>query len=99
MKYFYYKRLLTFLVVPALLLSFTTLPEHSNFSGEWKLNADKSELGDFGARFTPLSIKVDQKADAISISRTRPGFNGGDPTTTTLTYTFDGKETESTGFA
>jgi hypothetical protein len=74
------------------------MPDKANFSGDWKLNEGKSDLGQFGARFTPTAIKVDQKADAITISRTRPGFNGGDPVTTSLTYSFDGKETESTGF-
>ena len=98
MKYFSSKRLLTLLVAPALFLAFTTLPDHSNFSGDWKLNEGKSELGEFGARFTPTAIKVDQKADAITIARTRPGFNGGDPVTTSITVTFDGKEVESTGF-
>lgn len=91
------KKFLFFLLAPAALLaSFTYLPDHSNFSGDWKLNEGKSELGQ--SRFTATAIKVDQKGDAITISRTRPGFNGGDPTTTSLTYTFDGKETESTGF-
>jgi hypothetical protein len=99
MKYFSLKRLLTLLIAPALILSFTTMPDKANFSGDWKLNEGKSELGEFGARFTPTAIKVDQKADAITIARTRPGFNGGDPVTTSLTLTFDGKETESTGFS
>jgi len=92
------KFLFSLLAPAALLVSFTYLPDHSNFSGDWKLNEGKSDLGQFGGRFTPTAIKVDQKGDAITISRTRPGFNGGDPTTTTLTYTFDGKTTESTGF-
>jgi hypothetical protein len=92
------KKFLLFLLAPVLLLSFTVLTDHANFSGDWKLDEGKSDLGQFGGRFTPTAIKVDQKADAITISRTRPGFNGGEPTTTSLTYTFDGKETESTGF-
>src|SRR6476646_1590055 len=93
------KKLLLLLIAPvAMLVSFTSMPDRANFTGDWKLNEGKSDLGQFGARFTPTAIKVDQKADAIAISRTRPGFNGGDPVTTTLTLTFDGKETESTGF-
>lgn len=93
------KKLLLLLIAPAaLLVSFTSMPDHANFSGDWKLNEGKSDLGQFGARFTPTAIKVDQKGDAITIARTRPGFNGGDPVTTSLTLTFDGKETESTGF-
>ncbi len=87
------------LVAPvAVLLSFTSMPDRASFSGDWKLNEGKSELGEFGGRFTPLAIKVDQKQDNIIIARTRPGFNGGDPVTSSVTLTFDGKETESTGF-
>ena len=93
------KKFLFLLLAPAvILLSFASMPDKANFSGDWKLSEGKSDLGQFGARFTPTAIKVDQKADAITISRTRPGFNGGDPVTTSLTYGFDGKETESTGF-
>ena len=98
MKYFSIKRLLPLLVVPALLLSFTFKADKANFSGEWKLNEGKSELGDFGGLFAARSLKVEQKDAGITISRTRPGFNGGDPTTTTVSLTFDGKETETTGF-
>ncbi|TMI74368.1 MAG: hypothetical protein E6H09_05495 [Bacteroidetes bacterium] len=93
------KKFLFFLVAPAaLLVSFTSMPDHVSFTGDWKLNEGKSELGDFGARFAATAIKIDQKADAITIARTRPGRNGGDPTTTSVTLTFDGKETETTGF-
>src|SRR5882762_9831349 len=92
-------KVLFFLIAPvAILFSFTSMPDRANFSGEWKLNEGKSELGDFGGRFAARSIKVDQKQDAITIARTTPGFNGGDPVTTILTLTFDGKEVESTGF-
>src|SRR5258705_7524451 len=93
------KKILYSLIAPAIVLvSFTSMPDKANFSGEWKLNEGKSELGDFGGRFAARSIKVDQKADAITIARTTPGFNGGDPVTTTMTLTYDGKVTESTGF-
>jgi hypothetical protein len=87
-----------FLLIPALfLLSFTKMAERANFSGDWKLNESKSELGDF-AGFVARSLKVEQKDNAITITRTTPGFNGGDPVTTTLTLSYDGKITESEGF-
>lgn len=92
------KQLLPFLIAPALFLSFIAMPDRANFSGEWKLNDGKSELGDFGGRFAARSIEVEQKEDAITISRTTPGFNGGDPVTASQTLTFDGKESESTVF-
>ncbi|MES1226848.1 MAG: hypothetical protein ABUT20_65850, partial [Bacteroidota bacterium] len=86
------------LLAPAVILfSFISFADKANFSGEWKLNEAKSELGEFGNRVA-RSIKVDQKDADITIASTRPGFNGGDPVTTTLTMSYDGKETESTGF-
>ena len=92
------KKLLPFLVVPALLLSFTFLPGRVNFSGAWTLNEGKSDFGQRGARFATKTIKVEQKDDAISISRTTPSFQGGDDVTTTETLGFDGKEVSGTGF-
>lgn len=97
MKKYFSKQLLSFLIAPALLLSFTSVPDRVNFSGEWKLNEGKSELGDFGGRFAARTIKVEQKEDAITIAKTAPSFGGGDATTTE-TLTFDGKESETTVF-
>ncbi|MES2775689.1 MAG: hypothetical protein V4722_16055 [Bacteroidota bacterium] len=77
--------------------SFTLSAQRANFSGEWKLNESKSELGEFGGRVA-RTVKAEQKDEAIVVSRTTPGFNGGDPVTTTVTLTFDGKEVESEGF-
>lgn len=92
-----FKKTLSFLIVSICLLSFVVLPEKINLSGEWKLNEGKSELGDFGSRFAARTIKVEQKEDAITISKTAPSFNGGDATTTE-TLSFDGKESETTVF-
>jgi hypothetical protein len=98
MKKFSFKKMLYALLIPSVLLfSFTTVADRANFSGEWKLDESKSELGDFGGRVA-RSLKVDQKDNAITITRTSPGFNGGDPVTTATTLTYDGKITESEGF-
>lgn len=86
------------LLVPALLLlSFTKMADRAIFSGDWKLNESKSELGDFSG-FVARSLKVEQKEKDITITRTTPGFNGGDPVTTTVVLSYDGKITESEGF-
>ncbi len=71
--------------------------QRANFSGDWKLDESKSELGEFSGR-AARSVKADQKDDAITITKTTPGFNGGDPITTTVTLTYDGKVAESEGF-
>lgn len=97
MKRYFPAGWLTLLLAPALFFSFTTIPVKTNYSGSWTLNENKSELGDFGGRFAPRKIKVDQKDDAITIAKTAPSFNGGDATTTE-TLTFDGKTTETTVF-
>ena len=91
-----FSKLLVLLLAPTVLLSFRTLPEKANFTGEWKLNEGKSDLGQF-AQFAPRTIKVDQKADSITITKIAPSFNGDD-VTLTETLPFDGKEVESTVF-
>lgn len=96
-KFFSGKTAYSLLIPVAVLLSFTTIAERPNFSGDWKLDESKSELGEFGARVA-RSFKVDQKENQITISRTTPGFNGGDPVTSTVTLTYDGNVTESEGF-
>ena len=86
------------LLIPVVfLLSFTKITDRPNFSGDWKLDESKSELGDFGGRVA-RSLKVEQKDNAITITRTTPGFNGGDPVTSSVTLSYDGKVTDSEGF-
>jgi hypothetical protein len=88
------KKLSIFLIAPALLFSFASLPEKANFSGEWKLNESKSDLGQ-SAAWAPRKIKVEQKDDVITITKTAPSFAGGD-VTMAETLPFDGKEVETT---
>jgi len=91
------KKLLILLIAPAFLLSFKNKKaDRANFSGDWSLNEGKSDLGQF-ANYAPRKIKVEQKDDAITISKTAPSFTGED-VTTKETLTFDGKETETTVF-
>ena len=90
------KKLPAILIAAAFLFSFTTVADKTNFSGSWKLNEGKSELGEF-ARFVTRKIKVEQKEDAITISKTSPSFNG-DEVTTNETLTYDGKTSETTVF-
>jgi len=89
------KRLSVLFIAPAILLTFAAT-DNSNFSGDWTLNESKSDMGQF-ANFVPRKIKVDQKTDSITISKTSSGFNGED-VTQTETLSYDGKDTESTIF-
>lgn len=65
-----------------------------NFTGEWKLNEQKSELGQFG-RMAAKSLKVNGQSDSISYERTSTS-QAGEPVITKESLTFDGKESEST---
>lgn len=97
MKMSFLKPALALLLAPAILLAFTTKPDKANFAGEWKLNAGKSDLGQFGD-FATHTIKSTQTDNNIAIARTAPSFGGGGDNTSTETLTFDGKEAESTVF-
>jgi hypothetical protein len=96
MKAAFTKRVFSLLLAPAFLFAFTSKIDKANYSGEWKLNASKSELGQF-EQFAVRSIKAEQKDESIAITRIQPSFNGDDMTSTE-TLTFDGKEVESTIF-
>jgi hypothetical protein len=65
-----------------------------DFSGEWKLNESKSEMGQY-APIVPLKIKVEQKADAMAITKTNPGMDGGGEVTASETLGFDGKPVDT----
>lgn len=76
--------------------AFNTIPA-TNFSGTWKLNEGKSELGQFGSRSAASKLVVTQQDNGVSIERTSTGFTG-EEVVTTETLTNDGKESESTVF-
>jgi hypothetical protein len=88
-------KLLLLLLLPAFLVSFSGKTYKANYTGSWKLNEQKSELGEFGGRIAARKFKVEQKDDVISITRTGTTFNG-DEYSNTETLTFDGKVCEMT---
>ena len=74
-----------------------TIVNSVNFSGEWKLNESKSELGQFGGRGAARTIKVGTSdANGIAIERISTNQNG-EQVSRTENLTFDGKEAESKG--
>lgn len=91
---------LTFLsgaVVLCLSTAATFKTSNADFKGEWKLNEQKSELGQFGAR-AARKIKV-ESLDAAAISYERTTVNQqGEEVVRKEKLTFDGKETESVVF-
>ena len=77
------------------LSSATVLNAPPNFSGEWKLNESKSEMGQFGR--AAKKIKVESlDAQGISFERTTTN-QAGEEVVRKEKLTFDGKEVESTG--
>ena len=69
--------------------------ENTDFTGEWTLNEDKSDLGE-GRFFSALKIAVKQEGNTITIERTRTGRDGGERTSSE-TLTMDGKENINEG--
>lgn len=70
----------------------------ANFAGKWVLNAEKStqpQGGGGGQRMAGGDVVVTQEANLLSVSRTRTGQDG-QPTTTVMKYTLDGKESINT---
>jgi hypothetical protein len=67
-----------------------------NFTGSWALNESKSNFGDAQFRMAATTLVVKQDANALSVDRVMPGFDGGEMKTTGK-YTLDGKVCENTG--
>lgn len=84
------KRLLTctFLLAAATLTAFAEKP---NFTGDWTLNADKSNLGPMPPP-SSMTLKVDHHDPSLTATQTVVGGAQGDQTST-LKVTTDGKET------
>ncbi|HLP73603.1 MAG TPA: hypothetical protein VK155_11930 [Bacteroidales bacterium] len=92
----------------ALVLVFVSSAMHAqagktNFSGTWAFNAEKSNMGQNaqnaqggGRGFGGGDMVVKQDGNTLSVATTRPGRNGGEPQTTTMNYTLDGKESVNT---
>ena len=84
--------------------AFTTLcsaitvnAQKPNFSGEWKLNEEKSTLGQYGGRMAAKKLKLNGQTDSLSIQRFSTSQSGNEITSNEK-LTFDGKEKESTVF-
>ena len=67
-----------------------------NFTGSWALNESKSNFGDAQFRMAATTLVVKQEANALSVDRAMPGFDGGEMKTTGK-YTLDGKVCENLG--
>jgi hypothetical protein len=84
------KSLLKAVLIIAALASFALAADKPNYSGEWKLNAAKSNFGPLPAPAT-YTRKVTHSEPSITIEDTQTGTAAGDQHDT-HTYTTDGKE-------
>ncbi len=94
MKMMNTRKLLSAIIMVAVFCSFMPSSYQPDFSGTWKLNEGKSDLGQFGSRGIATKIVAEQKADAIVLVKT--SSMQGQENTTTETLPFSGKETELT---
>jgi|DewCreStandDraft_4_1066084.scaffolds.fasta_scaffold45116_4 hypothetical protein len=85
------KRSFVLAAVAALLLSaLPALAANPNFSGEWKMNAAKSDWGPMPTAPDKMIRKIEQTEDTISITTTQAGPQG--ERTTSTTWKTDGSE-------
>jgi hypothetical protein len=91
---------ISFLAVGAFacVLAAATIINTVNFSGEWTLNKEKSEFGQWGENIAPKKITINSTENSVTIERLSPTMTG-EEYTATETLSFDGKETESVLFA
>ena len=84
-------------VVTFLLISFTTFAENEkvNFSGEWSLNEEKSELGEGRRRMPSAKLTISQEDDTLTIERLLKR-RSGEEFKVKEKFTLDGKECENT---
>ena len=66
----------------------------TDFSGSWKLNESKSQMGEGRGRMAATKMKITQEAAMLSNEKTSVR-QSGEEVTTTEKVTFDGKETDN----
>lgn len=77
-------------------MAFTAgIAANSDFSGEWKLNESKSNMGQFGR--AAKTLKIQGNVESLAIQRVSTN-QAGEEMTTSEKLTFDDKESESTVF-
>jgi hypothetical protein len=84
------KKLMSTLFVIAAAASIAMAADKPDFSGNWKLDADKSVFGPMPPP-TSLTSKIDHKDPDLSVTTSQSGPQGD--RTDTMKYSTDGKET------
>jgi hypothetical protein len=84
------KTLMSTLFVIAVAAGMALAADKPDFSGDWKMDADKSVFGPMPPP-TSMTRKIDHKDPEISVTEARSGPQGD--MNTTMKYSSDGKET------
>ncbi len=84
------KKLMSTLFVIAAAANMAVAGDKPDFSGNWKMDADKSVFGPMPPP-TSLTCKIDHKDPDLSIEQSQSGAQGDQ--TMTFKYSTDGKET------
>lgn len=82
-------------LIMLVLISSAGFGQKANFSGNWKINKEKSELGDQFS-MAPNTIIVNHKRKSLEVEK-HGDFQGEEYTTNDL-FTLDGKECENPGW-
>ena len=82
-------------IIALAFLSATAYGQKPNFSGDWKLNEDKSELG-YEFSLAPKAMKVEHTKKTLDMTSVSE-FDGQDYESKSH-YTLDGEVCENTGF-
>ena len=85
------------LVVGAIVLLLTTLlyaGDKADFSGAWKINQEKSELGEMGMQFVQTKMNITQSDNDMTVAKTFESPDG-EEFVGEETITLDGKECKS----
>ncbi len=83
------------LLLALILFSVSLSAQRVSFSGEWKLNREKSQLG-YEFSLASKSIVIDQSRKRVDIKKT--GDFNGQEIVNEVQYTLDGKEVKYTAY-
>jgi hypothetical protein len=83
-------------IIALAFLSATAFGQKVNFSGDWKLNESKSELG-YEFSLAPKAMKVEHTKKTLDLTSTSEW--DGQEVETKSHFTLDGEVTENVGFA
>ncbi len=90
-------RVTSFLFLVAFIMtSFVTygVPKKAKFSGEWALNREKSNIGEYGEMMAVTKMIINQKGKKLEIEKSGTSMEG-ESYTYTERYTLDGMECEN----